>query len=150
VKQSEVQEVIERLEAAFPDPPIPDKTKQLYARMLIDLDYAEVDPAVDELIATTMRLPTVSRVRRAVIEPKLDIPTSEEAWVAVQSHGELHDLAKRVAHLLGGTFNIRTSEDPELTRVRFAKVYDELRRKEVDRALAAGIRAQRMKLSKVS
>ena len=110
----------------------------------------EVDPAVDELIATMLKLPTVSRVRRFVIEPKLDIPTAEEAWLAVQSRGELHELVKRAVNLLGGTFNIRTSEDPELTRVRFAKVYDELRRKEVDQQLAAGIRAQRMKLSTAS
>ena len=83
-----------------------------------------------------------------VIEPKLDIPTSEEAWVVVQSHGEMHDLVKRAAFLLGGSYNIRTSADPELTRVRFAKVYDDLRRKEVDAQLAAGIRAQRMRLEK--
>jgi hypothetical protein len=150
VNQFQVREIIERLEAAFPDPPLKEETRKLYARMLGDLDFREVDPIVDELIATTMKLPTISRVRRAVIEPKLDIPTAEEAWIAVQSHGEMHDLVKRVAHLLGGTYNIRTSDDPELTRVRFAKVYDDLRRKEVDAQLAAGIRAQRMKLTKAS
>ena len=37
-----------------------------------------------------------------------------------------------------------------LARVRFVKVYDELRRKAVDRALAEGIRAQRLKLQAAS
>jgi len=98
-----------------------------------------------------MKLPTVSRIRREVVEPTLDIPTADEGWLAVQSRaGDLHELVAHVARLVGGTYNIRTSADPELTRVRFVKVYDELRRKAVDRALAEGVRAQRMKLQQAS
>ena len=84
------------------------------------------------------------RHRRAVIEPTLDLPTAEEAWIAVQSRrSDVHELVHRAAALMGGGFNVRTSSDPELTRVRFAKVYDELRRRAVDEALVAGIRAAR-------
>ncbi len=123
----------------------------MYTRLLDDLDYAAVDAAVDELIATTMRLPTISRIRRQVIEPTLELPTAEEAWVALQSRAnETHNLVRRAAALMGGSFNIRTSSEPELTRVRFAKVYDEIRRKAVDDALAAGVRAKRMQLPQAS
>jgi len=98
-----------------------------------------------------MRLPTVSRIRREVIEPTLDLPTAEEAWVALQSRATTtHDLVRRAATLMGGSFNIRTSSEPELTRVRFAKVYDEMRRKAVDDAIATGIREQRMRLPRAS
>ena len=80
----EVRELVRRLRAAYPDPPLSDESEKLYERMLVDLDFAAVDPVVDELIATTMKLPTVGRIRRAVIEPMLDIPTADEAWLAVQ------------------------------------------------------------------
>jgi hypothetical protein len=66
-----------------------------------------------------MRLPRISRIRRAVIEPTLDIPTTERAWVALQSHaGDIQPLVSRAARLMG-----------------VAKVYDELRRTAVDSAL---------------
>ena len=147
----EVREIVRRLAAAYPDPPLGEESADLYARMLVDLPYDAVDPAVDELIATAMKLPTVSRIRRAVVEPTLDIPTADEAWLAVQTRsGDLHELVAQVARLVGGTYNIRTSADPELARVRFVKVYDELRRKAVDRALAEGVRAQRLRLHKAS
>lgn len=147
----EVREIVRRLRAAYPDPPLGDESADLYARMLVDLPYEAVDPVVDELIATAMKLPTVSRIRRSVVEPTLDIPTADEAWLAVQTHsGDLHELVAHVVRLVGGTYNIRTSADPELARVRFVKVYDELRRKAVDRALAEGIRVQRLKLQQVS
>ena len=147
----EVRELVRRLQAAYPEPPLAEETEKLYERMLVDLDFAAVDPVVDELIATTMKLPTVSRIRRAVIEPTLEIPTADEAWLAVQTReGATHELVAHVARLVGGGYNIRTSSDPELTRVRFVKVYDELRRKAVDRALAEGVRAQRMNLQQAS
>jgi len=128
-----------------------EETQKLYERMLVDLSYERADGAVDDLIATTMRLPTISRVRRSTIEPDLGIPTADEAWVAVQTRQtELHELVAHVTRLLGGTYNIRTSEDPELTRVRFVKVYEQLSRKAVDEALADGVRAERMRLPKAS
>ena len=141
----QAREIVGRLRAAYPDPPMNEETQRLYARMLADLRYEDVDPVIDELIATVMKLPTVSRIRRAVIEPELDLPTAEEAWTAIQTRAaDVHDLVRRAAQLLGGTYNIRTSEDPELTRVRFAKVYEPLYRKAVDEALAAGVREQRL------
>ena len=57
----EVREIVRRLRAAYPDPPLGDESADLYARMLVDLPYEAVDPVVDELIATAMKLPTVSQ-----------------------------------------------------------------------------------------
>jgi hypothetical protein len=142
-----VKQIVDRLAAAFPDPPMQPETYALYVRMLSDLEVVDADPAVDNLIATTMKLPSISRVRRAVIEPMLDLPTTEEAWVALQSRAsDVHPLIRRASTLMGGSFNLRTSADPELTRVRFAKVYDELRRAAVDAALTTRARQGRMRL----
>ncbi len=146
----QVREIVGRLSAAYPDPPMSDETAVLYKRMLEDLEYEQVDPAVDELIATVMRLPTVSRIRRAVIEPTLGLPSAEQAWSALQERQELHELARHAATLMGGGFNLRTSANPELTRLRFVKLYEDLRRRVVDDALAAGIRARRLKLAEAS
>jgi hypothetical protein len=147
----QARELVRRLQAAYVEAPWNDESIELYTRMLSDLRYEDVDPVMDDLIATMMRLPTISRIRRAVIEPTLDLPTTDEAWTAIQTRQhELHELVRLAASLLGGTYNLRTSEDPELTRVRFAKVYDHLYRKAVDQALAEGLRAQRMKLPRAS
>src|SRR4051794_37313764 len=108
----DVRELVARLAAAYPDPPMEEETRKLYERMLSDLPYERADEVVDELIATMMKLPTISRIRRAIIAPELDIPTADEAWWAIQTHQpELHELVVHVAQLLGGSFNIRTSDD---------------------------------------
>jgi len=147
VSPFELAQIIGRLRAAYCDPPMSEDTAVLYTDMLRDLEYESTDAAVDDLIATMSKLPTVARIRRTVIEPTLDLPSAEEAWIAVQSRqSDTHELVQRAAFLMGGSFNIRTSSDPELTRVRFAKVYEELRRVAVTRALVAGLRARRMKL----
>lgn len=147
----EVRDLVGRLAAAYPDPPMTDETRALYERMLADLPFDKADGVIDELVATVMRLPTVSRIRRAIIEPNLAIPTADEAWFAIQTRERgLHELVRHVARLMGGLYNIRTSEDPELSRVRFVKVYDQLYRKAVDDALAEGVRSARLRLTKAS
>lgn len=144
----EASAIVARLAAAFPDPPVSDETRHEYERLLVDLEYSETDAAVDTLIMTMMRLPTVSRIRRTVIEPLLDLPTADEAWVAIQTRqANLNPLVARTATLMGGSFNLRTSSDPELSRVRFVKVYDDLRRKVVDEAISARARARRLRVA---
>src|ERR1700682_6028558 len=96
----EVRELVRRLRAAYPEPPLSDDSADLYARLLVDLPYEAVDPVIDDLIATAMKLPTVSRIRRAVVEPTLDIPTADEAWLAVQTRsGALPALGTPVARV---------------------------------------------------
>lgn len=125
-----------------------EETRKVYARLLADLEYEETDIAVDSLIMTAGKLPTIGKIRRTVIEPLLDLPTAEEAWVAIQSRQQgMNPLVARAATLMGGSYNLRTSSDPELTRVRFAKVYEELRRKVLDAAVAERARSKRMKLA---
>jgi hypothetical protein len=121
------------------------ETHDEYCRMLADLPFAETDMAVEELEATWGRLPTIFRIRDAVISPTLNLPTAEEAWDVVQRRGDRHELIGHVVNLFGGDWNIRTSADPELTRTRFIKAYEEQRRKAVNKALAAGARDRRLK-----
>lgn len=148
VTPDQVAELVKRLQAAFPDPPMSDETRKVYERLLTDLEYAETDAAVDTLIMTAGKLPTIGKIRRTVIEPLLDLPSADEAWVAIQSRQQdLNPLVARAATLMGGTFNVRTSSDPELTRVRFVKAYEELRRKIVDAAVADRARRKRMRIA---
>jgi len=122
------------------------ETYEEYCRMLDDLPVAETDLAIEELEATWGKLPTIYRIRDAVISPTLGYPTAEEAWDTVQRRSsDPHELVIRVVNLFGGTWNIRTSDDPELTRTRFIKAYEEQRRKAVNHALAAGVRSRRLK-----
>ena len=45
----EVREIVGRLAAAYPDPPMSDETRKLYERFLSDLPYEQTDVAVDDL-----------------------------------------------------------------------------------------------------
>jgi hypothetical protein len=151
VTENQVTEIVNRLAAAFPDPVMAEGARHLYHRLLIDLEYDETDEAVDDLLMTMMKLPTISRIRRTVIEPLLDLPTADEAWAALQSRQQqLNPLVARTAALMGGSSNLRTSSDPELSRMRFVKVYDDLRRVVVDEAIVARARTKRMRLPKAS
>lgn len=141
----EVRKLVSRLAAAFPDPPISDETRKEYCRMLVDLPYPETDRAIEELEATWGKLPTIYRIRDAVITPMLDLPSADEAWDQVQRRKpDRHELVTKVVNLFGGDYNIRTSDDPELTRTRFTRTYEEHRRKTASQALTATLRGQRM------
>jgi hypothetical protein len=72
VKESEAAKLLAMLITAFPDEWrfLSDEqqrdTRALYARMMIDLDYARADAAVVRLIATARKMPKVSELRAMV------------------------------------------------------------------------------------
>ena len=87
-----------------------DETRALYERFLVDLPYDQADVTIDDLIATTMKLPTISRVRRSMMSGPRH-PDRRGGLVRSQSRQQdVHELVHHVINLMGGSYNIRTSE----------------------------------------
>jgi hypothetical protein len=129
------KDTVARLIAAFPQTAMREKTEAIYTARLLDLDAQAASQAVDDLIATSTTFPTIAEIRNLVAEATLKLPTAEQAYASIMDRkGEIHDLARRVADIFGGFYNLRTSENPSITRSQFLKTYSEIRADEIRKA----------------
>jgi hypothetical protein len=130
MKRADAERLAELVLAAFPQVPLREKTREVYVGWLVDLDAQACEQAVVELIAHSTSMPTVADIRRVVIEEEMQLPDGMQAWISVSERGhELHELAREVATAFGGVWNIRTSEEPDITRAQFLKAYEAAREK---------------------
>jgi hypothetical protein len=121
------------LRAAYPGKGFPDKTVELYGRMLGDLDPGAVTRAVERLIYGSEFLPTIHAIRREVAEEALGLPTPEEAW-DIALTGSLLQAAPEVRNAVdavGGRWALLHSDNPTTVRAQFLKSYGERRRNAV-------------------
>ena len=129
---AQAQKLVAQLLAAYPDVQPREETFATFVRFLVDLDKQAAEEAIEELIAASTTMPTIAAIRRRVIEEELELPSAAEAWVAINEHNRtdgLHEVAKEARELLGGSWAIRTSDKPSITRAQYLKVYEELREK---------------------
>jgi hypothetical protein len=144
VDERQARELAARLLAAYPATAAAPQTTTLYDRYLRDLPFAETEVVVDELIATSVALPTVADVRRRVIGDGLALPTALEAYASLSARGaERHPLTLRAASYFGGSYNVVNAENPSVARAQFLKAYEELREEELRRANVASFRGRR-------
>jgi hypothetical protein len=121
---------IAAISVAFPGKAFPDKTAELYGRMLGDLDPAAVSRAVERLLKGDDFVPTIHRIRTEVAEEALALPTPEEAW-DMATRGRLRGAPREVADAVvsvGGRWALLHSDQPTIVRSQFMKSYGERRR----------------------
>jgi len=138
----QAQKLIDLLLSAYTEVQPREETFPTYVRFLVDLEYSAVEEAIEELISVSAQMPTIASIRRRVIEEELELPSAAKAWVDIsdsQRTEGLHELAKEARELLGGSWAIRTSDKPTVTRAQYFKVFEELR----DRALHKANRRSR-------
>jgi hypothetical protein len=144
VNRYEAERLARLLLDAYPQVPLRERTVEIYTDWLLDFDPLPVEEAIGELIADSQQLPTVAEIRRMLVERDEELPTAAEAWISISERGhEAHDLAKEVARLFGGTWNIRTSAEPGITRAQFSKAYEATRERALREANSARFRARR-------
>lgn len=137
--------MVRLLLAAYPQVALREQTEETYIRWLLDLDPGVVSRAIEDLIASSAVLPTIAEIRHAAMEETVGVPTALGAWVSLmEREGELHDLTKQVVKLFGGTWGIRTSAEPSITRAHFLKVYEAERERWLRRENAAHFRRLRL------
>lgn len=124
----EAERLAQTLLDAYPQVQLRERTKEIYTKWLLDLDRDSAEEVIGELIAHSPSLPAVAEVRRGVIEREVSLPTGIEAWVSLNERGqEIHELTREVAQLFGGTWGIRTSGEPGITRTQFLKAFEAAR-----------------------
>jgi DNA-binding protein Fis len=144
VTTEQAEKLTARLIDAFPQTSLRDTTRGTYEKYFRDLDFAAASDAVDLAIATEVELPTIGQIRRTVIGRRLALPSALEAYSSVvDPDKETDPLARRVANLFGGTFNIKNADNPGVIRSQFMKTYDEFREDELREANLASLRGRR-------
>lgn len=136
----EAAKLVGVLLAAFPSPQNTTKTSEIYERMLSDLDYAVANAAVERLLATRERMPSIAEIRKACLDLSIgETRAGGEAWgdvvKAIGRYGvyrqpgkEFHfqdPVAARCVAALGWG-NLCNSESQIADRARFIELYDKL------------------------
>lgn len=82
--KAEAYRVVAMIQGAWPRPPLPDGTGEVYAMSLADLDFERTKAAVTRLVQTSRFLPTVAEIREAAAKDRVSLPAPEEAWGVVR------------------------------------------------------------------
>jgi hypothetical protein len=128
VDRPKAEALAQILFAAYPSVPLREGTEAVYIKFLLTLDEPAAKKAIDELLLTSGNLPSIAAIRTRVSETRLELPSASEAFFSLFDRGaELHPLTRYVALILGGVYNIRTSEVPGATRSQFLTLYQDIR-----------------------
>lgn len=122
------------LRAAYPNAVINPETVTAYEAALGDLDGQAVMDAVSALVRTVKFMPTIAEIRETVGEKLLGLPTASEAWIEAsqRSSGTWGDrprnpVVTKAIEAMGGTYLIKTSDNPTIMHSQFTKAYAEMR-----------------------
>lgn len=126
------------LAAAFPQRKVEADTVRVYARSLEDLPYDIAREALSDVVRSSVHFPSIAEIRRAVAERSTNLPSPAAAWewVTHWAHGDKDwgvppEPVTRAVKALGGTWAIKTTENPSVLRSQFNGLYAEFREEEL-------------------
>lgn len=113
--------------------------------MLDDVDDTIGEAAVVQLCSSGDFPPTIAQIRETALslsEGDVVAPSPWEAWERVLGGRVETDIEKRALKLIGGTWELRRTENQGVTRSNFVKAYNDLLTKDRQRRLAIkGVKA---------
>lgn len=134
-----VGDLLQQLAVMFPHSKATPETIVGYARRLDDLPPSVLEQAVERLIDTSERFPTLRAIREAAAEITLDLPDEEAALAQVEARmayarqanfemseakrPPLHPLVARAVDHVGGFYAIRTADEPAVVRGQMLRLY---------------------------
>lgn len=146
--KGEVAKLLVVLAASYPKFEVDDLKVQVWYEMLGDLEYSVVNIAIKKLIMQNTFPPAIAEVRKAAIE--ISSPrglTAAEAWgevvKAVRNYGyyrekeamaSMSPITAQVVRYMGWR-EICLSEEPEILRAHFLKMYDQVAAREQEKQL---------------
>lgn len=146
--KGEVAKLLVVLAASYPKFEVDDLKVQVWYEMLGDLDYDVASMAVKKIIMQNTFPPAIAEVRKAAIE--ISSPrglTAAEAWGevirAIRDYGyyrekeamaSMSPITAQVVRYLGWR-EICLSEEPEILRAHFLKMYDQVAAREQEKQL---------------
>ncbi len=146
--KGETAKLLAVLAAAFPRFEVDDLKVQVWHEMLGDLDYDVANIAIKKIIILNTFPPAIAEVRRATAElMNPDRVTKPEAWGevirAIRDYGyyrekeamaSMSPITAQVVRYLGWR-EICLSEEPEILRAHFLKMYEQVAAREQEKQL---------------
>jgi len=146
--KGEIAKLLAVLAAAYPKFEVDDVKVQVWYEMLGDLEYSVVNIAIKKLIMQNTFPPAIAEVRKAAIEISSPMGfTAAEAWGevirAIRDYGyyrekeamaSMSPITAQVVRYLGWR-EICLSEEPEILRAHFLKMYDQVAAREQEKQL---------------
>lgn len=146
--KGEVAKLLVVLAASYPKFEVDDLKVQVWYEMLGDLDYDVANIAIKKIIMLNTFPPAIAEVRKAAIE--ISSPrglTAAEAWGevirAIRDYGyyrekeamaSMSPITAQVVRYMGWR-EICLSEEPEILRAHFLKMYDQVAAREQEKQL---------------
>ena len=145
MNKPETRKILALVKAAYPNFKVPDSDLELdmmvgsWHLTLGDLPYDLVERAMLDYQRSPAEFPpTAGQLRHLAIDRAQVIPNREQAWQMVLDHLKRHSYIDRTplaapepvlqaVKTLGGIGALRRSEEPEMDRAHFFKVYDTYR-----------------------
>jgi hypothetical protein len=136
--KKEALQLITLLQMAYPRQALGDKTVEVYAGFIQDLDYNVAERAIQNHIRNEKWFPTIAEIRGACVELAHDLPSTEEAMEIIRSAVQRYDYGAikdndllRQAVATVGFEKIGYSEYPEPLYRQVKEAYDNLRKREI-------------------
>jgi hypothetical protein len=104
-------------------------TTEVWSKMLTDIDDKYGKAAVVQLCTSGQWPPTIAEIRETALtltDGDVVPPSPWEAWERVVNGRVETDIEKRALKLIGGTWEIKHTENQGVTRSNFVKAYGEL------------------------
>ena len=138
--KKEALQLITLLQMAYPRQALGDKTVEVYANFIQDLDYKVAERAVAQHIRNEKWFPTIAEIREACVELVHNLPSTEEAMEIIRSAVQNNNYQVirenelfRQAVATVGFENIGYSEYPEPLYRQVKEAYENLRKREIRR-----------------
>ena len=134
MKKSEVINILAKISQAFPYWNMTEESINGWHSHLADLHAEAVERAVIILIRSSPNMPTISGIRRIVLEDRL-APTPIKAWLEVQAEAKRAgtEFARNFSHpaieeatKVFGWYEIVHGTSQEFLRNQFLKAYEEI------------------------
>jgi hypothetical protein len=142
--------IVALIAAAHPQWPSTPETVAVYRQMLSDVTYEQALSAVQDLIATEDRWPSVASIRRRIaLRAGVLPPSPSNAWQEVSdaiSNGGRSTLpqfshpAIKAAVAAIGWWELCNTTNPSATRAHFFRFYDDASEEDTRRTLGMGNR----------
>ena len=142
--KKEALQLITLLQMAYPRQALGDKTVEVYAGFIQDLDYQVAKQVIQSHIRTEKWFPTIAEIREAYAETVNFIPSAEQAMEILRAAARCGNYeAVKQNNLLSqavATVGFRTlchSDYPEPLFDKVRDAYDNLRKREIKRLQAS-------------
>ncbi len=136
MNRTETARLLAIARTVHPTHPVTEDTVIAYHLLVGDLPYAAAEDALRSALRTSPFFPKPNELVEAVAERTGFLPSEADAWVLVLDHlrGSRQPFAgpKPVAEAVkavGGWYNLRTSQRPDVDRKAFGEAYQAIRRR---------------------